>query len=70
MMFFFVCLDQGQQDFSIFLFFARWIMTPLSFIPSYGGQRNGEKYNPRPFNTYHMGELVWGAVAFATPAPR
>jgi len=24
MMFFFVCFDQGQQDFSILLFFARW----------------------------------------------
>src|SRR5215472_18611142 len=32
MMLFFVCFDQGQQDFSILLFFARWIIFACQFV--------------------------------------
>jgi hypothetical protein len=32
MMLFFVCFDQGHQDFGILLFFARWIVFACQFV--------------------------------------
>jgi len=32
MMLFFVCFDQGHQDFSILLFFVRWISFACQFV--------------------------------------